>query len=172
MSTRTFRLDSRAASPAANPPRPIFRWPRHPCHRHEAICAYNGKVGAPPLKRLVERFAPPNPDTVRPPRCRRSAQYRVLSARARIDLEALTHPLLSAEMEAHCSKTGGPYQVFVIPLLVEQSLGPHLDRVVVVDDAMRRYRSDGCRCAMALHSNRHAHWLAPRRRGRLASGNT
>jgi dephospho-CoA kinase len=36
-------------------------------------------------------------------------------------------------MEARSALAGGPYQVLVIPLLVEKSLGSHVDRVLVVD---------------------------------------
>ena len=36
-------------------------------------------------------------------------------------------------MEARSAEAGGPYQVLVIPLLVEKSLKSHVDRVLVVD---------------------------------------
>ena len=36
-------------------------------------------------------------------------------------------------MEARSAAAGGPYQVLVIPLLVEKNLSSHVDRVLVVD---------------------------------------
>ncbi len=38
-------------------------------------------------------------------------------------------------MEARSATAGGPYQILVIPLLVEKSLGSQLDRVLVVDSS-------------------------------------
>jgi dephospho-CoA kinase len=52
---------------------------------------------------------------------------------ARADLEALTHPAIGAAVEARSAIAGGPYQILVLPLLVEKSLGSQLDRVLVVD---------------------------------------
>jgi len=53
--------------------------------------------------------------------------------KARADLEALTHPAIGAAVEARSAIAGGPYQILVLPLLVEKSLGSQLDRVLVVD---------------------------------------
>jgi dephospho-CoA kinase len=53
--------------------------------------------------------------------------------RARADLEALTHPAIGAALEARSATAGGPYQVLVIPLLVEKHLGSQVNRVLVVD---------------------------------------
>jgi dephospho-CoA kinase len=36
-------------------------------------------------------------------------------------------------MEARSAAAGGPYQILVIPLLVEKNLAAHVDRVLVVD---------------------------------------
>lgn len=99
----------------------------------EQFARATGKLEHPPLKRLVERFGPSILTACGRLDAPVLRDIVYSQPRARIDLEALTHPLLSAEMEAHCRRTGGPYQVFVIPLLVEQSLGSHLDRVLVVD---------------------------------------
>ena len=54
-------------------------------------------------------------------------------ARARRRLEAILHPAIRAEMERQSQAAGGPYQVLVIPLLVEGGRRDHLDRVLVVD---------------------------------------
>jgi dephospho-CoA kinase len=89
--------------------------------------------GQLPLKRLVERFGPsiltPDGHLDRP-----ALRHIVFSdPRARADLEALTHPAISAEVEARAAAAGGPYQILVIPLLVEKNLGAHVDRILVVD---------------------------------------
>lgn len=52
---------------------------------------------------------------------------------ARERLEAILHPLILEAMEQHSAKAAGPYQVLVIPLLVEKDLAGLVDRVLVVD---------------------------------------
>jgi dephospho-CoA kinase len=89
--------------------------------------------GQPPLERLVERFGPsiltPDGHLDRP-----ALREIVFSdPKARADLEALTHPAIGAAMEARSATAGGPYQILVIPLLVEKNLSAHVDRVLVVD---------------------------------------
>ena len=89
--------------------------------------------GQPPLERLVERFGrsilTPDGHLDRP-----ALRNIVFSdPKARADLEALTHPAIGAAMEARSAEAGGPYQILVIPLLVEKNLGSHVDRVLVVD---------------------------------------
>lgn len=89
--------------------------------------------GQPPLERLVERFGrkilTPDGHLDRP-----ALRDIVFSdPKARADLEALTHPAIGAAMEARSAAAGGPYQVLVIPLLVEKNLASHVDRVLVVD---------------------------------------
>jgi dephospho-CoA kinase len=56
-------------------------------------------------------------------------------AEARRRLEAILHPAIRAEMERQSRAAGGPYQVLVIPLLVEGGRRDHIDRVLVVDVA-------------------------------------
>jgi dephospho-CoA kinase len=89
--------------------------------------------GQPPLERLIERFGQkiltPDGHLDRP-----ALRDIVFSdPRARADLEALTHPAIGAAMEARSAAAGGPYQILVIPLLVEKNLAAHVDRVLVVD---------------------------------------
>ena len=89
--------------------------------------------GQPPLERLVERFGSgiltPDGHPDRP-----ALRNIVFSdPKARADLEALTHPAIGAAVEARSAIAGGPYQILVLPLLVEKSLGSQLDRVLVVD---------------------------------------
>lgn len=54
-------------------------------------------------------------------------------AAARADLEQLTHPAIRARLEALSTVLGGPYQLLVIPLLVETGGRTPVDRVLVVD---------------------------------------
>lgn len=54
-------------------------------------------------------------------------------AAARADLEQLTHPAIRARLEALSTVLGGPYQLLVIPLLVETGGWTPVDRVLVVD---------------------------------------
>jgi dephospho-CoA kinase len=54
-------------------------------------------------------------------------------AEARRRLEAILHPAIRAEMERQSRAAGGPYQVLVIPLLVEGGRRDHIDHVLVVD---------------------------------------
>jgi dephospho-CoA kinase len=51
----------------------------------------------------------------------------------RQELESILHPRILERMEALCATTGGPYQVVVIPLLLESGLESRVDRVLVVD---------------------------------------
>jgi dephospho-CoA kinase len=89
--------------------------------------------GQPPLERLVERFGPSI--LTEDGHLDRPALRNIVFSdpKARADLEALTHPAIGAAVEARSAEAGGVYQVLVIPLLVEKSLGSQLDRVVVVD---------------------------------------
>jgi dephospho-CoA kinase len=89
--------------------------------------------GQPPLERLVERFGPSI--LTEDGHLDRPALRNIVFSdpKARADLEALTHPAIGAAVEARSAEVGGVYQVLVIPLLVEKSLGSQLDRVVVVD---------------------------------------
>jgi len=52
---------------------------------------------------------------------------------ARKKLESILHPRILAETVRQCEGAGGPYQVVVVPLLVESGLTGWVDRVLVVD---------------------------------------
>ena len=89
--------------------------------------------GQPPLERLVERFGrsilTPDGHLDRP----KLREIVFSDPMARADLEALTHPAIGTAVEAWSAAAGGPYQVLVIPLLVEKNLTSQVDRVLVVD---------------------------------------
>jgi dephospho-CoA kinase len=48
-------------------------------------------------------------------------------------VEQILHPVILLELERQAERVGGPYQVFVIPLLVEGGHEHLVDRVLVVD---------------------------------------
>ncbi len=48
-------------------------------------------------------------------------------------LEAITHPRIRAETLRQASEAGGPYQLIVVPLLVQSPLREAVDRILVVD---------------------------------------
>src|SRR5262252_8418705 len=89
--------------------------------------------GQPPLERLVARFGPTI--LTEDGHLDRPALREIVFSdpKARADLEALTHPAIGAEMEARAAAAGGPYQILVIPLLVEKNLRALVDRVLVID---------------------------------------
>ncbi len=89
--------------------------------------------GQPPLERLIERFG--TRILTADGHLDRPALRDIVFSdpKARADLEALTHPAIGAALEAQSAVAGGPYQILVIPLLVEKSLASHVDRVLVVD---------------------------------------
>jgi dephospho-CoA kinase len=89
--------------------------------------------GQPPLERLVERFGATI--LTHDGHLDRPALRDIVFSdpRARADLESLTHPAIGAAMEAQSASAGGPYQILVIPLLVEKNLKSQVDRVLVVD---------------------------------------
>jgi dephospho-CoA kinase len=89
--------------------------------------------GQPPLERLVERFGRTiltEDGHLDRPKLR---EIVFSDPKARADLEALTHPAIGTAVEAWSAAAGGPYQVLIIPLLVEKNLASQLDRVLVVD---------------------------------------
>ena len=55
-------------------------------------------------------------------------------AQARTRLEAILHPLIKAATEAAAAAAGGPYLLFVVPLLVESGhWRARVDRLLVID---------------------------------------
>lgn len=89
--------------------------------------------GQPPLERLVERFGAailtPDGHLDRP----KLREIVFSDPKARADLEALTHPAIGSAVQAWSTAAGGPYQILIIPLLVEKGLTSQVDRVLVVD---------------------------------------
>ena len=98
--------------------------------------------GKPSLAALVQALGSGILD--RDGRLDRAALRRRLFAdeATRRKVEAVLHPEILAELERQSKTSPGPYQVFVIPLLVESHLERVVDRILVVDcpeeDQVRR----------------------------------
>lgn len=56
----------------------------------------------------------------------------------RLALEEILHPLIRAEAERQMDTRSGPYQVIIVPLLVESPLKERVDRILVVDCSEER----------------------------------
>jgi dephospho-CoA kinase len=89
--------------------------------------------GTPGLERLAREFGGQilTPDGSLDRAALREMIFSDPASRRR--LEEILHPLILAELEAASSSAGGPYQIHVIPLLVESGLESKVDRVLVVD---------------------------------------
>jgi dephospho-CoA kinase len=90
--------------------------------------------GQPLLARIAERFgnAVLAPDGSLDRAALRSIVFADSAARAA--LEQMTHPAIQALLEQRSATAGGPYQIHVIPLLVETGAQrKRVDRVLVVD---------------------------------------
>jgi dephospho-CoA kinase len=89
--------------------------------------------GSALLAQLFDRFGP----GVRAPdgTLDRAALRRVVFAEpaVRRELEALLHPAIRARTEQLAARLDGPYQLHVVPLLVETNAAAHYDRVLVID---------------------------------------
>jgi len=85
------------------------------------------------LTQLLDRFGP----RVRRPDgdLDRSALRRLVfeDVSLRRELEALLHPAIAARTEQLATQAIGPYQLHVVPLLVETHAAGRYDRVLVVD---------------------------------------
>lgn len=89
--------------------------------------------GTPALQQLITEFGSDILDgTGRLDRSR--MRERVFSHEEdRKRLEAIVHPAIRTELAQRSASAGGPYQVHVIPLLVEKARSDAYDRVLVVD---------------------------------------
>lgn len=97
--------------------------------------------GQPLLQQLFERFGPAVRERLGGElrRADGSLDRKLLrslifeDAAERQALGRLTHPAIRAQMDILAARAAGPYQVHVVPLLVENHLGSRYDRVLVVD---------------------------------------
>ncbi len=89
--------------------------------------------GTPGLEAVVAAFGP---DVLQPDGTLDRRRLRVLAfatTARRLQLESILHPRIRSRMEEQCRSSGGPYQLLVIPLLLESGLATRVDRVLVVD---------------------------------------
>ncbi|MFI4914740.1 MAG: dephospho-CoA kinase [Steroidobacterales bacterium] len=89
--------------------------------------------GTPLLHALIERFgrALLLPDGSLDRRALRALVFADPAARR--ELEALLHPAIRARTEALSARAPGPYQIHVVPLLIETHAAERYDRILVVD---------------------------------------
>jgi dephospho-CoA kinase len=89
--------------------------------------------GTPTLARLVAEFGSDILDANgRLDRARMRARV-FADPEQRKRLEAITHPAIRAELASRAQRAQGPYQIHVIPLLVESGRAELYDRVLLVD---------------------------------------
>ena len=89
--------------------------------------------GTPGLTAVIGAFGP---DVLQPDGTldrRRLRDLAFATTQRRQQLETILHPRIRERMESLCASAGGPYQVLVIPLLIESNLEARVDRVLVVD---------------------------------------
>ena len=89
--------------------------------------------GTPGLGRVVDAFGPDVLDSDGRLDRKRLRAIVFGDPAARRRLEQILHPGIREVLEARSAAAGGPYQVLVIPLLVESGLRARVDRVLVVD---------------------------------------
>lgn len=89
--------------------------------------------GQPGFDAVVERFGTDilTPDGHIDRRRLRGVVFEKVDERRA--LEAILHPLIRARTLETAQEAGGPYQVLVVPLLVETGFDALVDRVLVVD---------------------------------------
>ena len=89
--------------------------------------------GTPTLAKLVAEFGSDILDASgRLDRARMRARV-FADPEQRKRLEAITHPAIRAELASRAQRAQGPYQIHVIPLLVESGRAELYDRVLLVD---------------------------------------
>ena len=89
--------------------------------------------GTPGFEAVIAAFGP---DVLQPDGTVDRRRLRTLAfatTARRLQLEAILHPRIRSRMEEQCRTAGGPYQLLVIPLLLESGLATRVDRVLVVD---------------------------------------
>ncbi len=89
--------------------------------------------GRPALARIVELFGADVLDGAGQLDRRRLRERIFSDPQQRRLLEAVLHPAVVLELSRRSLETTGPYQILVIPLLLENGLETLVDRILVVD---------------------------------------
>jgi dephospho-CoA kinase len=89
--------------------------------------------GSPALNKILLRFGPAV--LAADGSLDRRALRKIVFADplARHDLEAITHPRIRELRDRQSAAAGGPYQIFMIPLLAESTNPPTVERTLVVN---------------------------------------
>ena len=89
--------------------------------------------GEPALQEIRERFGDAMIDATG--NLDRAAMRKLVFSddTARLDLEAILHPRIGAETQRQANAASGPYQLIVVPLLLDSPLRQFVDRILVVD---------------------------------------
>ncbi|MEX0976793.1 MAG: dephospho-CoA kinase [Woeseia sp.] len=89
--------------------------------------------GEPALAEIVKLFGPDVIDAEGSLRRRHLRDLVFADDARRKSLEAILHPRIRAAAVAQADSLGGPYQIVVVPLLVESPIKEQMDRILVVD---------------------------------------
>jgi dephospho-CoA kinase len=89
--------------------------------------------GTPTLAALVNAFGKDILDASGHMDRRRMRERVFADPQARQQLEAITHPAIREELTRRAAAATGPYQLHVIPLLIEGGRAKTYDRILVVD---------------------------------------
>lgn len=89
--------------------------------------------GQPALEEVRQRFGDSVIDSDGELDRRALRKLIFADSEARGDLEAILHPRIGAETRRQADAAAGPYQIIVVPLLVESPLRKFVDRILVVD---------------------------------------
>ena len=96
--------------------------------------------GQPALQQVVAKFGPEFLDAAGALDRRKLRTHVFARPEARQQLEAILHPHIERETLAACTAAPGPYQVLVVPLLLESGFHRHVDRILVVDSPVELQR--------------------------------
>jgi dephospho-CoA kinase len=94
--------------------------------------------GSPGLARVVDKFGSGVLDANGGLDRRAMRSIVFADDEKRLQLEEVLHPLIRTETERQMRTKTGPYQLVIVPLLVESPLKDRLDRVLVVDCSKER----------------------------------
>jgi dephospho-CoA kinase len=94
--------------------------------------------GQPALEKIVQEFGSGILGADGGLDRRRMRALIFIDPERRQQLESILHPVILSELKRLSAEAGGPYQVLVIPLLVEGGLEDDVDRVLVVDVSPER----------------------------------
>lgn len=89
--------------------------------------------GEPALDEIVDLFGPDVIDSKGHLRRRHLRDLVFADDARRKALEAILHPRIRAAAIAQADSLSGPYQIIVVPLLVESPMKKLMDRILVVD---------------------------------------